>query len=378
MTYICKIELNDIAPKIWRQFQFHPEITFHQLHKIIQIVMGWEDYHLYEFEIGGRVIGLPDPTYADMETREVLNARREIVIKHLQKENTEFSYTYDFGDNWRHTIKLEQMDTTAFVETSPMCLGGERSCPQEDVGGIWGHQHMMEALFTPNHPEYDEFKEWLKEGYDPETFRRDEVNDKLRQRRNKLIPKSLLPQAEDKKPVKLTKTALNKHLKRMSQEQLIELVKECYGSSKDMERMLAVKILGEEALEPMFHEYRKKVEHEFFPQRGHGKLRLQEAKKAISEFEKLTGNEKYTLELKLFYVEMGVSFTLTYGDIDDRFYDSMEAVYADVIRTVNFDDTAELFEEYEERISAIVSDTKGIGWGFHDSLSHMHERLRWM
>ncbi|MEX2461675.1 MAG: hypothetical protein WD469_10355 [Paenibacillaceae bacterium] len=94
--------------------------------------------------------------------------------------------------------------------------------------------------------------------------------------------------------------------------------------------------------------------------------------------EKLTGNPKYSLELKLVYVEMGVSFTLTYGDIDERFYNSIESVYADVIRTVNFDETAELFEDYEDRISAIVSDTEGIGWGFHDTLSDMHARLRWM
>ncbi|MDQ8733964.1 DUF6155 family protein [Paenibacillus sp. LHD-38] len=378
MIYICKIELDDMAPSIWRQFQFHPEITFHQLHKIIQVMMGWEDYHLYEFHIGGQVIGLPDPTFEDMETREVLNARREKVTKYLQKENTEFSYIYDFGDNWRHTIKLEKVDTSASADVSPICLGGERSCPQEDVGGVWGHQNMMEALLNPNHPEHGEFKEWLKEGYDPETFHYDEVNDKLRERRNKLIPKSLIPQAEDKKPVKLTKTSLNKYLKRMGQEQLMELVKECYGASKDMERFLTVKMLGEEAVESLFHEYRKKVEHEFFPQRGHGKLKLQEAKKAISEFEKLTGSEKYSFELKLFYVEMGVSFTLTYGDIDERFYESMESMYADVVQTVNFDDTAELFEEYEERICSIVLDTNGIGWGFHDTLSYMHAQIRWI
>ncbi len=141
---------------------------------------------------------MPNPTFEDMETREVLNARREIVIKHLQKENTEFSYIYDFGDNWRHTIKLEKIDTSASAVISPICLGGERKRPQEDVGGVWGYQHMMEVLSTPNDPEQKEFKEWRSEGYDPETFHCDEVNDKLRQRKNKLIPKSLLPQAEEK------------------------------------------------------------------------------------------------------------------------------------------------------------------------------------
>ncbi len=237
---------------------------------------------------------------------------------------------------------------------------------------------MMKALFTPNHPEREQFMEWLREEYDPEHFSCDEINTLLREQKNKLVPKSLLTQPESKKTVKLTKSALNKHLKQMSRDELVELVKACYGASKDMEKFLAVRILGDEAIESLFHEYRKKVEREFFPERGHGKLRLQEAEKAISEFERLTGNIKYSLELKLVYVEMGVSFTLTYGDIDERFYYSMESMYAEVIETVNEDDTAKLFDEYEERISAIVSDTDGIGWGFHENLADLHSQLRWI
>lgn len=30
MVYRCRIELDEIAPKIWREFQFHPDVTFHQ------------------------------------------------------------------------------------------------------------------------------------------------------------------------------------------------------------------------------------------------------------------------------------------------------------------------------------------------------------
>ncbi|MGM1050408.1 MAG: DUF6155 family protein [Bacillota bacterium] len=378
MVYTCKIELNDMIPKIWREFQFHPEVTFHQLHKIIQMVIGWENYHLYEFRVNGQVIGLSVPTFAEMEDREVLNARRETVQKHVNQENTVFTYTYDFGDDWRHTITLVNIDSSTVTDPAPVCLGGARSCPQEDIGGVWGHQHMMEVLSTPDHPEREHFSGWIKEGYDPEYFSCEDVNIELQRQKNKLIPKSLLQQPEIKKPVKLKKSALNKHLKQMSPDQLIELVKACYSASKDMEKFLAVRILGDEAVESLFHEYRKKVEHEFFPERGHGKLRLQEEKQAISEFERLTDNTKYSLELKLIYVEMGASFTLTYGDIDERFYYSMVSMYADVIDTVNEDETAELYDEYEERISKIVSDTEGIGWGFHDNLQDLHAQLRWI
>ncbi|PWW07530.1 hypothetical protein DFQ01_102429 [Paenibacillus cellulosilyticus] len=175
--------------------------------------------------------------------------------------------------------------------------------------------------------------------------------------------------------MKLTKSALNKHLKQLTNEQLIELVKACYSSSKDMEKFLAVRILGDEAVVPLFEQYRQKVEDEFFPKRGHGKLRLKEAKSAIAEFERLTGNEKYSLELKLIYVENGVEFTLAFGDIDERFYYSMTSMYADMIDAVNEDETGARFDEYKERLEAIVSRTRGIGWGFHDALDDLHAQL---
>ncbi|GFN33515.1 plasmid pRiA4b ORF-3 family protein [Paenibacillus xylaniclasticus] len=249
-------------------------------------------------------------------------------------------------------------------DPAPLCLDGAHSCPLEDVGGIWGHEHLIEVLSAPDHPERDDFLGWVREDYDPEHFSCDEVNMKLQRLKGKLIPKALNKRTEHIKPVKLTKSALNKHLKQLDNGQLIDLVKACYSASKDMERFLAVKILGDEAVEALFQEYRKKVEQEFFPERGLGKLRLQDAQRAISEFKRLTGSLLYSTELKLIYVENGVDFTLTYGDIDERFYNSIVSMYADIVDQVNEDETGELFDEFEERLAAVVANTDGIGWGF--------------
>ncbi len=374
MVYTCRIKLNEIAPEIWREFHFNPDVTFHQLHNIIQSVMGWENVHLYEFHVHKQVIGLPDPEFLDREDPASLNSRRETVKKHVNKKKTEFTYVYDFGDGWNHTITLIDIDLTV-SDSTPLCLNGARSCPPEDVGGVWGYQHLTEVLQTPDHPERDDLLNWVSEDYDPEYFSCEAVNGELQRFKHKLIPKVKTKRPEGKTPVKLTKTALNKHLKQLSHDQLIDLVKACFSVSKDMERYLAVKILGDEAVESLFQEYRKKVEQEFFPEHGHGKLGLKAAKNAISEFGKLTDNIKLSLELKLIYVENGVRFTLTYGDIDERFYNSMESMYADIINQVNKDETGELFEEFEERLEAIVWDTREVGWGFHDNLAEIHGHL---
>jgi hypothetical protein len=39
----------------------------------------------------------------------------------------------------------------------------------------------VEAIHDPNHPQHEEYLEWIGDGFDPEAFDADEVNRKLRQ-----------------------------------------------------------------------------------------------------------------------------------------------------------------------------------------------------
>ncbi len=68
----------------------------------------------------------------------------------------------------------------------------------------------------------------------------------------------------------------------------------------------------------------------------------------------------------LYYVEMGVQFTNTYGDINESFYSSMETMYEHAARLIAANG---LRDEFETRCKEIVDDTRNIGWGFHDALS---------
>ena len=46
-----RIELRDTDPVIWRQVEVPTSISLKVLHGIVQIVMGWFDYHLRKFTI---------------------------------------------------------------------------------------------------------------------------------------------------------------------------------------------------------------------------------------------------------------------------------------------------------------------------------------
>ncbi len=64
----------------------------------------------------------------------------------------------------------------------PVCIGGKRGCPPEDVGGVWRYQDFLEAISDPRHPEHDERLEWTGGAFDPEGFDIAAVNRALRLR----------------------------------------------------------------------------------------------------------------------------------------------------------------------------------------------------
>jgi Plasmid pRiA4b ORF-3-like protein len=172
-----KIALKDIKPPIWRRVQV-PDCSLALLHQIIQVAMGWDDYHLYSFEVGGTQYS--DPRGAgelDME-----NASQAKLSRIIPREKFKFGYTYDFGDNWEHAILVEKILPMEVGKKYPVCLEGKRACPPEDVGGSWGYEEFVKAIRDPRHERHEEYREWAGE-FDPEALDLDAVNKELRRLR---------------------------------------------------------------------------------------------------------------------------------------------------------------------------------------------------
>ncbi len=104
---------------------------------------------------------------------------------------------------------------------------------------------------------------------------------------------------------------------------------------------------------------------QFFPARGFGKLKLGEARKAIRDYRKATGNLPGTAELLMTYVENGARFTREYGDIDERFYNSMESALSELAALLR-GEAREIYPHLRDRLASVEQMTDGIGWGFHD------------
>ena len=183
-----KIELDGSEPKIWRTFQVEADTTFNQFHKIIQKVMGWEDYHMYDFKVGKtNIVDSRSECFGggfDFGQPKDIKANKVKLADMIEKKGQKFYYFYDMGDYWEHKLTVKKIFEAEDDDINyPVVLEGERACPPEDCGGIWGYQELLEILKDPKHPEYeDRIVDWLGEDFDPDYFSVEEVNKKFRKK----------------------------------------------------------------------------------------------------------------------------------------------------------------------------------------------------
>lgn len=175
IAYRFEIRLEGIEPPIWRRIRVPATYTFWDLHVAIQDAMGWLDYHLHQFlvrnpETGAEEqIGIPDDeSFVD---EELCLAGWEVPIAgYFINANDTATYEYDFGGDWRHAVTFEGTDELRKGERALACLAGERRCPPEDCGGIYGYTELLDILANPGHEEHQSMLEWLGGPYDPEAF----------------------------------------------------------------------------------------------------------------------------------------------------------------------------------------------------------------
>lgn len=159
-----EIRLQHVNPEVVRQIQVPKSLTFDQLHMAIQEAMGWQSYHLYEFQDNGISITAPN------DETEFSEATWDATQHHLNEfpwqEGHIFTYIYDFGDYWVHTIRIDKRLYSPL--SRPRVIGGAGACPPEDVGGPPGYRMFLEALEDPAHPEHDTYVNWSQGHYNRE------------------------------------------------------------------------------------------------------------------------------------------------------------------------------------------------------------------
>lgn len=146
---------------------------------------------------------------------------------------------------------------------------------------------------------------------------------------------------------------------------LIGLISDLYAYNMSNKNFLHARFsLGSDALKP----YKKIIDDALFPDvMSNDDVEIATAKKAISDYVKAVGDPKGTLELMLYFVERGASFSLDVGYGDEYFFAALERMYEKAIKLLLTLDEATI-DDFYDRFEDLVTSTKPIGWGFHDTL----------
>lgn len=163
-------------------------------------------------------------------------------------------------------------------------------------------------------------------------------------------------------PWKTVKGALG----RIDRKGLLNLIEELYLLHPDNQTFLLTRYRLVDDLEP----YKASI-REYVHPKWNQPIRLNEARKAFARYKKAIGEPEGMLELAVYYVECGTSYTLKYGDIDEAFYNSMESMLNQAVKLLA-KAGPDAKEKYRPRFKALMDKAYGeIGWGYGDYLAEV-------
>ncbi|KNZ41723.1 plasmid pRiA4b ORF-3 family protein [Acetobacterium bakii] len=178
------IRLDLRGSSVTRRLLVPVDITFHELHEIIQIVFDWQGSHLHGFNLFDQkdrcIVNVVSAFEDKFETRQdcPVVQDKDIRIETYIKDANKIIYTYDYGDEWNHDIIVHGI-VSDYDKNYPTCIMAEGNRPPEDVGGISGFEEYLDIMSNPEHPKHEMMKSWTLRKRDKD-FDIDDANHRLR------------------------------------------------------------------------------------------------------------------------------------------------------------------------------------------------------
>ncbi|WP_022885540.1 plasmid pRiA4b ORF-3 family protein [Glaciibacter superstes] len=168
-----RVVLVDSEPPIWRQLSLSSSITLDVLHDVLQTAFGWTNSHLHRFSPSSDPYqndteGILTPFDVEEGDEGVLESELRL-DQLLSTVGDTLHYTYDFGDDWQHSITLEAAEPIEATDAAGRdatgadsaaaavrCLDGGRRGPAEDSGGVHGWETLLAIATGKRSPDYPE------------------------------------------------------------------------------------------------------------------------------------------------------------------------------------------------------------------------------
>jgi hypothetical protein len=138
-VYHFKIALREISPMVWRRLNVAGNTDLGDLHIILQLAMGWKDYHLHAFHIYGKDYGTYKPGGMLFED----DPKKVFLSDFHFRIGDRFVFDYDFTAGWLHDIRVEAIETTD-TEVIGFCRNQHRT----SVDGIMKDTFSNDSVTT--------------------------------------------------------------------------------------------------------------------------------------------------------------------------------------------------------------------------------------
>lgn len=194
MAYKIKIEIIGSDPLIWRIVIMPAGATFNRLHDVIQNVTNfksgypYEPSHLFIFDLRKENLCITNDGDAYEENnfykaqyknvkidenndsfgtiaynlKTIVRQPQSIKIDEYLEKYGHLNYRYDFGDDWRILIKLEEIIDNYYYGY-PTLIDGAEAAPPEDVGGLSGYYEFLKIYHDEKHFDHEDVKAWAEE-----------------------------------------------------------------------------------------------------------------------------------------------------------------------------------------------------------------------
>jgi hypothetical protein len=157
-TYQVRVDLTGTKPPLWRRLELASDLFLDDVHDAIQAAFGWTDTHLHRFSSGPPSAGRNAEQYLctfDIDEGDAGVPEQDVRLDELLvEEGDRLYYTYDYGDDWQHTIRLEAIEPRDADAPRAVCTAGRRPDPPEDCGGVYGYE-LRVAAGDPDHVDHD-------------------------------------------------------------------------------------------------------------------------------------------------------------------------------------------------------------------------------
>jgi hypothetical protein len=157
-----RVEIEEVSPAVIRRLDVPLAIRLDQLHVILQVAIGWQNCHPYEFRHGDTAYGLVSRDEID----NPLPAEKA-TLADLARLGMRFDYDYTFGDDWQHALTIEQIAAAEPGVDYPRLLEAQGRCPPADVGGPSGYETFLAARADPEHLHHEAMLDWDDPDFDP-------------------------------------------------------------------------------------------------------------------------------------------------------------------------------------------------------------------